>query len=370
MPIALNDLLTPQTTDQVKVPIVNMLAAAGFPTTSWQAGSVPRTLVESEANPYADLTALIASIAGGGFTQYATGGWMDLLAQNTFNLTRLPGTYTQGIFQLADVTNAGPFTLQPGAVYVVASGGLRYLNTAQIIVPQGGTATGTFAAELVGIAYNLPFSTAFSLQTSLPGVTVVPFDPNGLSVWIAQQGANVESDQQLATRCLARWGTLGGGATQAAYQSWALTSTAEITKVSVQANVPGNGQVAVYVAGAVGAVSGAGVAAAQAYIAPRAPLCVQATVTSAAVLTVQITGSVLVKAANIIAAQVKATQNLTAFFAALQIGALIYRSAIVEQIMIADPTIADCKLSVPLVDLQLTPTQAAAYVSTLTWTTY
>lgn len=370
MPIALNDLLTPQTTDQVKVPIVNMLAAAGFPTSSWQAGSVPRTLVEGEASPYADLTALIASIAGGGFTQYATGGWMDLLAQNTFNLTRLPGMYTQGTFQLADTTGAGPFTLQAGAVYIVAAGGLRYLNTAQIVITQGGTATGTFQAELVGIAYNLPFSTSFSLQTSLPGVTVVPYDPLGLSVWITQQGANIESDQQLAARCIARWGTLGGGATQAAYQNWALTSTAEITKVAIQANVPGNGQVSIYVAGASGAVSVGGVASAQTFISPRAPLCVQPLVTSAAVLSVQVTGSVLVKAANLITAQSRAIQNLTAFFAALPIGALIYRSAIVEQIMTADPTIADCKLSVPVADLQLTPTQVATYVSTLTWTTY
>ena len=204
---------------------------------------MPLTLADVDAQELADLNSLVAAIALGGYATTqpgvtgASGAWLDLVAQNFYQLTRNAAVATLGTVTLTDTNNAGPFTIAAGQLWIgdtpslATSTPYRYSNVNGGTVPQGGTLTLTVAAESPGAVYNRPAGNLSTLLTSLPGVTVT--NPSN---WISVQGADVESDLALATRCQGQWSALGKGATAATYDLWARTASAEVTRTKVQAD--------------------------------------------------------------------------------------------------------------------------------------
>lgn len=355
MTLSLSDLLAGASTDDVVATQIALAQAAGFPATSWQPGSVPRTFFELAGLSGADLTRLIAAIASGGFLDFAEDGWLDLLAQQLYNLTRKPAVYTQGGLILTDESGIGGVVISDvGQVWVEAAG-LRYRNVTTGTLVNGGTLQLVWEAEFSGEAGNLPDGVAFELVTSLPGVSVAQItDPGG---WISQQGVDQESDPELRTRCRARWGELATGATDLAYIFWALSSSPEITRAAV-AEATGDGTVSVYVGGPSGDVSPEALAAANALIWSKRPQCVRPTAYQATEITYALAGTIKIRSSELEAAQAAVTAAVVAYFAALPLGATIYRGPLEAAILAAHPGVVNVALSNPA-EVLLTAGQVA-----------
>lgn len=361
--LALADLIVPDTKEQAILALLGYLESAGFEATSWQAGSVPRTLTEGEAEAYADLSEVVAAIARGGLVDLAEGPWLTLLGQDFYGLPRLTAVQTKGTFRLTDA-GGGPHTFTAGSVIVTDANGLRFRNSAGGTLNLNSTLDVAFEAEVTGAKYNLVTNATLELLTSLATVTVT--NPGGVDGWITQQGADEESDQSYRARLKARWpATTYMLSTKATYEAAARTASAEVTKVKVFPNNPEPGQVKIVLAGSAGAVSGAAVTAVETYIEDRLTLCVNATVESAAVLTVPVQAQLQCEAAYVDTVKPQAEAKLAELQASLAIGGTVYLSALTEALM-APTGMANVVLSIPATDTILTNTQIAVFSPTLT----
>ena len=227
-----DDLITAKDRDTLFAELLATAQSEGLPTTAWQAGSVPRTLLKADATALADLHTTQAAVARGAFLDDATGAWLTLLAAGKFQVTRSASTYTEGYIKVTVASGAGPYTITPAGL-LVSDGSRRWrsTNTAAITVTSAATTNILVRAESPGSGGNVSNSTITTLVSpALAGVTVNnPAYASG--TWITTSGADEESDASLRARCRARWSTLGRGATVAAYVYWATTcpSTATVT---------------------------------------------------------------------------------------------------------------------------------------------
>jgi uncharacterized phage protein gp47/JayE len=348
----LNQLLQPRSRDQVLAALIAFLQAKGYPPTDWVEGSVQRTLVELQAAGIADLEALRLQIAKSGFLDFAEGDYLDLLGQSAYGLSRKQATFARQKFTLTAQAGFGPYSIQPGQLWVGDAQGLRFNNLSGGTLPLGGTLDLEFRAESPGAAYNLPIGSGTIMFTPLPGVTIV-------NTAVLEAAIDKESDAAYRERCRLRWGELGYGATRAAYESWALSSTPSITKVRVLDNNPrGQGTVDVVVWGEGGLGPGA-VAAADAYIQQRKPLTANVQVYAATQVNIAVTATIRLRAGVLTQVQAEVASRLAAFQQSLPIGAIVYRSALVEALFVAN--VLDVALTAPSADQTLTPTQVTNF---------
>jgi uncharacterized phage protein gp47/JayE len=370
----LAELTAGKTYEQIRQQLFDELAVADppFPVTSWREGDVARTLVEIDAMSLAELSLLIAAIATGGYRTTAKGAWLKLLAREKYNLEFNAAQVTAGDVVLTDAGNAGPFTIAPGQLWFASGSGLRFqsANTDNLLLPQSGTLVVPVHAESPGAAYNVANGTITTMLTPLPGVTCTN-PAGGSGTWITAQGTNEESDPALSSRCGARWAELGSGSPAAAYDLWARsepTKGAQVTRTSVVADAagPNGGGVSIYLAGPSGPVAPDVVAAVQAYIATRAPMCVVPTVISATALAVTVTATLHGKAQHQTAAMAAALAALQALVAATPVGGKLYRAAIFEALM-GPAGIENVVISAPSGDTTLSAAQVATLTANLTW---
>lgn len=176
MAVTLAQLLTPQTQQQIFQTLLSVYQANGFPVTAWQAGGVERTRLMAISTGLLDsVSNWIPAYTGGGFVDYAAGGWMDLLAQELYNLTRNAAVNTIGNITLTAASGVGSQTYQAGQLKATfQASGLSYLNTGTVVIPAGpGSVSAPFMAEFPGAAYSDPSnSNALFLTTPVPGVTL------------------------------------------------------------------------------------------------------------------------------------------------------------------------------------------------------
>ncbi len=359
---ALADLITPTNATDELAALVATLQALGFPATSWQDGSVPKTLLFADATALAQVRAVVAKIAQGGFLDTSAGAWLTLHAKQRFNVDRKPATSTKRTVTLTAAAGAGPYTIAVGQLWTSTAMGLRFTNITGGTLNAGSTMDLTFRAESRGALYNVGTGSIRLLITSLAGVTVEdPADPT-----VDVHGTDVESDGSLVSRCRDRWATLGTGATAAAYRSWALAASSEITRAYVTGN-DGTGQVSIVVAGDAGTVGDDAVDDAQAFIGDRAPLTVQATVVAATPVPIAVTATLYGKAAYETAARAAAAVNLAGLMQATDVGGTVYKAAIIEQLMLAEGVV-NAVVSAPAGDTDLADTDVATLGTvTFTW---
>ena len=130
----------------------------------------------------------------------------------------------------------------------------------------------------------------------------------------------------------------------------------------------GDGTVAIYVAGSAGAVSAGALSDVQDYIDARRPQCVVPTVTNASQVTIALTGVVKVKAAQKTTAQAASAVALSALFAAIPIGGIVYRAPIEKAILDANIGVVNVALN-NVAEQTLGPSEVPVVdVSGLTWT--
>lgn len=322
------DLIEPVTEDEILQQELNVLELQGFPVSAWQAGSVPRTLLQAFANVMQDAWSTIQAVAKGSTLSTAEGGWLDLLAASQYDETRQPGVFATGTVRLTDA-GGGPHTIAVGQLYVATSSGLRYRNTTGGTLPLNGVLDLTFRAESVGSDYNVANGAITELVTSLSGVSVSNPAVGVTGTWLSVSGAPEESDTALRERCRAKWATLSTGSPVSAYVYWALLQT-NVTRAAVDdANPLGPGSARVYVDNA-GAV-----AATQAYIDARKPLGTLINVAAATTVSIPVAGTVYLQIEQLAAAQTKIASNLAALSLETPIGGRIYAAEIIEQVMSA-----------------------------------
>ncbi len=330
MPTDLADLVTARTEATLQTELLAKLTAESFPTADWQEGSVPRSLVKGDAAALADLDTTVASLAGAAFLGTAEGldesddeetaSWLDLLAEQRFDESRIQATFAEWTFTLKAASGIGPYTIGAGALVVASSGGVRFqsTNTGNVVVPLGSTAPITVKAQRKGTSGN----------TATPSVIVSPALP-GVTITGAARSTSArdrESDDSLRQRCMDKWSTLAvGQGTQAAYRYWCIGAVDElgescgITKVAFD-TIPGTGAVPIWVSGANGNILSGQLADAQTYVDARKPLTDTPTLSHATEQTVAIAGTVRFKTGeNTTANQQAVLDGITAYFAALPI---------------------------------------------------
>lgn len=330
MPLDLTDLVAARSETTLQTELLAELATEGFPTADWQEGSVPRSLVKGDAAALADLDTTVASLAGGAFLSTAEGlddagededaSWLDLLAQERFDETRIAATFAEWTLTLTAGSGIGPYTIGAAALVVASSGGLRHqsTNASNVTVPLAGSVSITVKAQRKGTSGNTATPSVI-VSPALPGVTIS-------AATLATSARDRESDDSLRQRCLDKWSLLAvGQGTQAAYRYWCINAVDEIgvscgiTKVAFD-TIPGTGAVPIWVSGANGNISAPQLVDAQTYVDERKPLTDTPTLSHATEQTVTIAGTVRFKTGqNTTANQQAVGDAIDAFFAALPI---------------------------------------------------
>ena len=310
----LSQVLDTQTTDEKLAELLATLTSEGFSATSWQDGSVQRTLIELYAKALSEQTTLNAAVANGGFLDSATGLWLSLLAEGFYGIVRTPAQSAVYVVTLTNST-AAPVTINEGALWVGTTSGLRYQNTASVTIAAGGQGSVSVRAESPGAQYNVGANKIIIMNTAVPGVTCTNASATPTTV-----GLDEQTDAALRQLCRDKWQSLGAGGTAGAYRYWAMTANANVAKVLAKRSVMALGTVAIYLAGQTSGVDAATVSDVSEYIVDRCPLCVTPAVGSATTQTVNVSATAYVQAAYAGAYSALAIAAVNNVFVGLDIG--------------------------------------------------
>lgn len=383
MSLTLLQLVTPKSADtQLDELLAKMVSKGLSGAYSWHDGSLPLTLVESDAEVLADLTLLLVQLASGGFlhetetiTDAATReAWVELIAEHVYQEPRTRALFTSGSLVLSCAAGAGPHTItagvhafqhkdDPSLIYVATTGG---------VLASGGTLTITAKAESPGVKYNAGNDTITKLVTSLAGVTVNNPGPGAGATWITSAGADEETIDSLVARCQAKWASLAMGYPSVFYAYWARKAAPTVTRVLVVDDNPGGpGTIWVYLANAAGPASGGEVSAVQTELNARIPKAILPTAKAAVGVPVAVTATIRVPATLYASAAAAVTAGLPALFAAAPIapaaGGSLEREQLVDLLWV-DGQVAGLDMPAPAADVALAqgeiPTQGTV---TLTW---
>lgn len=193
MTATLQQLLAPQTIEEIFSRLLAVYQAQGFPTTSWQTGGVDRTRTLAIATALLTISAdYIPSIAAGGLLDYAAllenPDWIRLLAEQTYDLEYNRSSFTVGNMTLT--AGSAGYTITAGQVIVVfPATGNRYINSTGGVLASSGTLELDFTAEFAGAQYNDASNGTITLVTALPGVTVT--NPSTDYTEVSQVGSGV-----------------------------------------------------------------------------------------------------------------------------------------------------------------------------------
>lgn len=265
MALSVEQLIEQVSKEVALTTLISILDALGFPATSWQSGSIQRTLLEMHAELYEEISLVVTDIAKAGFNPTSTGGWLTLLADSHYDNQRGEGVKTRGRCRVTDAQTTGPHTIDEGEIVVADAAGHRYRCTGVNVDPAfalptvlnaGGFVDLIFEAELVGSAYNIANGEITIVVEGPPGITVNNPDP-GSGSWRTQEGADPETDAALQRRDQTKWATLTKAPPADAYEFWARAADQSVTRVYIDDENPrGPGTLDVYIAGADGALTG------------------------------------------------------------------------------------------------------------------
>lgn len=370
MAVALNELVTPSTREEMLAFLLSIANGLGLATTSWQSGGPMLTFLTTVAQKMADLTVVSADITKGGFGDLLpSDAWADLWALSRFNVTRVAATQASGLVNLTNssVSNYGP--IAPGGLIIAHdTTGKTYRNTTSItILASVGLANVPVAADEPGIASNAAPASITVLVSTLVGV--------GCTNPLSFIGTDKETTPNLVTRARAKLGALSPNGPKDAY-NYIATTPAETPGLSTpvtrtnpvtSATSP---VITVSLATAGGAPSGADVVLVQASFDAKAePWGATATAVAATEVPVAITYQVWVAGSQLTSAQIQTAiaTDLAEWFATLDIGGYVippdtgavYVDALEQVIGQAVPGILRVVVSVPAVDVVLTPAQVA-----------
>ncbi len=191
--LTLSDVFTPATQPQWLTTLLGAMGTLNLPATAWQSGGVARTIVSLQSFALSSQDGLISIAAQGGFLDFAASGsvtytttagttvtvpvtpdpsaltgaalaawlpgWLDILADGSYNVQRISATYAAQNLALTNATGGsqGPFA---AGTYHVANPatGATYSNTAALTI-----AAASIAGTVVTAASN---ATPIAITTS------------------------------------------------------------------------------------------------------------------------------------------------------------------------------------------------------------
>lgn len=383
MSYTLADLLDPPDETALTTTMLAALTSVGFPVTSWPSGGAGRTLVQAFARVLADALGLVGNVARGSLLDLAPGtdpgspgDWLTLFALSNYGLTRRAAASAVVKVRLAAASGAGPYTITPGQLWALSTTGRRYnsANTGSVTVTAGpSTVDIELRAESPGAAYNLGLGAALTLETPLPGVTVLSIESSsGSGTAMVTAGTDQERDAALRARCRSRWATIGLQHTADAYDALArqvpsvgdpLVSLVTRTKVD-DTNPRGAGTVNVWIAGEAGPLDAPEEAAVDAYLQDRKSVTADLQVQNATAVPVNVTATIYAR--NNSDASDEAEERVTNAINAVAIGGTVYRAQLLEELM-TPAGVFNAVISSPTGDTALDPDEVAT-VGTITIT--
>lgn len=248
MPLSQVDLQTPQTKEEVRTILTDLLTGLGFPVTAWQETGSARSLLEAQAALGAQFTEFVAALAKVGFLSSAEEEYLTALAKSHYDEDR--NDPVSSVFDI-DLINTGGVTHTPAAGEVIlrATNGQTFTNTGAETVSAGSTTTAEFFAQIPGGAGNIGAQN-LELVTPLAGVIATFLGT------FTTAGADAESDLKLRERARSKWGTLRVEKVNAGVSNLARKASPSIHGVSIDdMNPRGAGTVDVYLS-AVNATAG------------------------------------------------------------------------------------------------------------------
>jgi uncharacterized phage protein gp47/JayE len=285
------------------------LQELGFTTTSWQDGSIQKTLLKAIARSYAGSATTLANVLDALLIN-PSGQWQDIRGTYWFGKPRLEAVQAIRDVTFASAASAPSHSILLGSIVTTAAG-VRFEVTATDApgaLSPGGSVTLEVRAIEAGIAGNVPSTTALSLVTPYAGVTAA-FDGDP-----ATEGTARETDARYQTRLDLRWSELTYSVGLRAYELWALEGDASVDRVVAWNNYPNENDVRVTLAaGTVGQIANV-----EAYIAGRSPPNDEVTVQAANVVVQQVTSSPRIRVGTTTVAEYEAA--IQAYLDALPIG--------------------------------------------------
>ena len=164
--LTLSDVINPASQSTWYSGLLTIAGYVGLPATSWQSGGIARTILAIQSWTNAGQDSIMSMAAQGGFLDFAatgtvqltnpilgtvttapvtvdpstlTGtalsswqpGWLDILADGSYNCQRIQATAASGVLALTNSTGSSYGTYQPGTYHVAnPSTGATYSNTA------------------------------------------------------------------------------------------------------------------------------------------------------------------------------------------------------------------------------------------------
>jgi Baseplate J-like protein len=255
---------TPSTQAALLSQALISLATSNSPVAGWSKYAPQYVLLNDWARNMAAETstrATLASMLDLSVLANADPDWVDAFV-TWFGETRIPAI--AAVWAVPISATSLPLTVQPtDAIVLQATGGqffqLSQGNTVQL--PQAGL---EFTARTPGTVGNVAASSITKIVSGPPGLTITG-TPTLYTV-----GRDIETPGAAIARCVAKWGILGAGWTNDAFDYWIPTTAPTITRWLVRDDNPlGPGTTLAILADAAGPATTAEVAAIQAKMGAR-----------------------------------------------------------------------------------------------------
>lgn len=228
MTLTLQDLLTQDSVADYEAELLLIADTLGLQTSSWQSGSMVRTIISIIANVLSTRDNIDYKLAAAGYLDLAadptispepvsgeiySGSWLDILAKSVFDVDRRSATYAAGIvlFQNSLANTHGPYL--PGT-FQIGIGSYTYTNLETFTIYSGDTPDVRFQADIIGVGANQN-STPANIEIVNP---IVGVDGYTTTLFI---GLDYESNAQLVARCRAKLASLSSGGAANAYDYFA-----------------------------------------------------------------------------------------------------------------------------------------------------
>lgn len=195
MALTLDQLVTPQTSDNIRSQMVASLVSLGIPANLWRSGGVASTLLTVMAMMLASTSVFIAAVIKGFFLPLATNGGLILLAKYMYGVDAPAATFASGNVTLTNSGGANYPSQAVGSLILLnPTTQITYTNTAVYSLGPLGSAVVPVEATTIGTAGNAQPGSVTQLVTALLGVTVT--NPTAIL------GSDAISDVALRQLCL------------------------------------------------------------------------------------------------------------------------------------------------------------------------
>jgi len=322
--VSLQDLVTTKTPEEMLADELTLAESEGLATTTWQSGSVIRTILVIMAHMFSVFSGIIVEPILGGFGDLVSSiEWARIWAKQMFDVDAITAEAATGYITAVN-TKATQYDLAAGELIVAhATTGKLYRNSEAIsILANATTADLAFAAVEVGTSSNAsPGTITVIVGPALDGVTIT----NPASVL----GTDDETVKALVDRARGSLAATSPDGPKEAYNYVAKTpeysdTATAITRATTICDAA-TGAVTVYIATAGGAPDADDVAIVQSAIDEWAePWCTTATAVAVSTETVAITYQVWVTSSlTELAIKTAIDAALAEYFASLAIGGLV-----------------------------------------------